>query len=180
MVEAAWEKDIVNVLQTHQIFTDIHTGSKAKKADIKKLFGKKSDDEIIDEILMNGEYKINKLERDVNLKYKRNEMIQVICDRTINPETCLPYPPQIIETALEKLKFTFSDQLNAKRNSHRAIYLLCSENDVINIKKIKQRYRIEYEDTICIEFKFINTSYSLLVIFDSSWALEFNKRDIIL
>ena len=133
------------MLQTHQIFTDIHTGSKAKKADIKKLFGKKSDDEIIDEILMNGEYKINKLERDVNLKYKRNEMIQIICDRTINPETCLPYPPQIIETALEKLKFTFSDQLNAKRNSHRAIYLLCSENDVINIKKIKQHYRIEYE-----------------------------------
>ena len=67
------ENDVTQVLQIDQIFTDVQRGTIASKNDMKK-FGKKSRDEIIQEILNKGEYQMSELEREDKLEKVRLEI----------------------------------------------------------------------------------------------------------
>lgn len=98
------EKDIDNVLQIPNVFTNVSKGQVAPKADLAKSFGPKATtDEIVLEILNKGELQVGEKERHAQLERVHNEVIDIVAGKLVDPRTKRVYTSGMIEKALEQL-----------------------------------------------------------------------------
>jgi ribosome maturation protein SDO1 len=98
------EKDLDNVLQIPNVFTNVSKGQVAPKADLIKSFGAKATtDEIVLEILNKGELQVGEKERHAQLERVHNEVIDIVAGKLVDPRTKRVYTSGMIEKALEQL-----------------------------------------------------------------------------
>jgi len=97
------EKDIDNVLQINSVFLNVSKGQTAPSADLKKVFGDKSVDDIILEILNKGEMQVGEKERHAQLERVHNEVISIVASKLVDPKTKRVYTTGMIEKALDML-----------------------------------------------------------------------------
>ncbi|RPA77813.1 Shwachman-Bodian-diamond syndrome protein [Ascobolus immersus RN42] len=98
------ESDLDEVLQIHQIFTNVSKGQVAPHADIQKAYPGKSQDEIILEILKKGELQVGEKERGAEIERKEKEVINIVVQRCVEPKSKRVYTPTMIEKALNELR----------------------------------------------------------------------------
>lgn len=135
------EKDLDEVLQIPQVFTNVSKGQGANNEDLMAGFGSTNQDEIILEILDKGEIQLNEKERSANLQQKQNEFLNLISTKCINPRSKKRYPPSMIQKALGKLKFHLNPTKPAKTQALEAIKLLIT-TQVIPIARAQMKVKI--------------------------------------
>ncbi|CBX99583.1 hypothetical protein IAQ61_005163 [Plenodomus lingam] len=108
------EKDLSNVLQIENVFLNVSKGQVAPKADLEKAFPKKTVEEIIIDILENGELQVGEKERNAELERTKNEVIDIVAGKLVDPKTKRVYTTGMIEKALDGL----SSQAAAQQSDH--------------------------------------------------------------
>ncbi|KAI6654742.1 Ribosome maturation protein SBDS [Oopsacas minuta] len=127
------EKDLGEVLQIRQIFTNVSKGQFAKKEEVTTAFeGLDMDmDQIIQFILKKGELQVSDKERATQVESTYREIATIVSDKCINPDNNRPYPVGIIEKAMKDIHFNVRIDKSTKKQSLEVI------------KKLKEKMKIE-------------------------------------
>jgi ribosome maturation protein SDO1 len=112
------DKDIDNILQIPSVFLNISKGQTAPKADLSKAWPGKSQEDIIRDILDNGELQVGEKERQAQLERVRNEVIDIVAGKLVDPKTKRVYTPGMIEKALDQLSSQSARQQAEKAEKH--------------------------------------------------------------
>ena len=86
----------------------------AKKAELKKGFPGKNEDEITIEILEKGELQVSDLERDAKTESLKRDIANWVCKKTLNTKTKRSFPVSTILKAMDDNHFKVNDNQNAK------------------------------------------------------------------
>ncbi|ODV82520.1 hypothetical protein CANARDRAFT_30775 [[Candida] arabinofermentans NRRL YB-2248] len=135
------EKDLDEVLQIPQVFTNVSKGAIASNEDLMKSFGTLDIDSIVLEILKKGEIQLSEKERNLQNESLHNEILTIISTKCVNPKTKKRYPPTMIDKALKELKFNMSNAKVAKIKALEGIKLLV-EKQIIPIARAQMKLRI--------------------------------------
>lgn len=139
------EKELDEVLQIHQVFTNVSKGLVAPKDDLQKAFGTTDIDLIIKEVLNKGEIQLSEKERQLMFNKINNEMLTIISAKCINPQSKKRYPPTMIHKALQELKFNPVINKPAKTQALEAIRLLV-DKQIIPIVRAKMKVKATLND----------------------------------
>ncbi|KAJ2303965.1 hypothetical protein IWW55_002658, partial [Coemansia sp. RSA 2706] len=93
------EKDIDEVLQIHQVYTNVSKGEVAKADVLQKCFKTDDADKVINEILMKGEQQVSDKERHHQLDNMFRDIATVVVEMCINPNTQQQYTVTMVEKA---------------------------------------------------------------------------------
>ena len=133
------EKDLDNVIQIQQVFTNVSKGQAANQQDLLKLFKTDNVDEIVKQILDKGEIQVGEKERSQQLNNTVKDVATIICDKTVNPETKRPYTLIMIEKALSDVHFSVHPSKSTKQQAMEAIKSL---SEIIPIQRAQMRVRV--------------------------------------
>ncbi|AQZ13033.1 SDO1 (YLR022C) [Zygosaccharomyces parabailii] len=135
------EKDLDEVLQIHQVFTNVSKGETASKEDLLKCFDTVDQDTIIKEILAKGEIQLSERERQLELNKINNEMLTIVSAKSINPKSKKRYPPTMIHKALVELKFSPVLNKPAKLQALEALKILI-KSQLIPITRARMKVKL--------------------------------------
>ncbi|EMD42664.1 rRNA metabolism protein SBDS family protein [Entamoeba histolytica KU27] len=125
---AAWrqgvEMPLNEVLQLTRIYQSVEKGEVAKKKDLKEAFGKTNEDEIILEILKNGEIQKGEKERKVQLDSLNKDIMILLTQKLIHKETKKPISMKMAEKLIKDLKYNIVTSKTAKQQSLLILKLL--------------------------------------------------------
>ena len=93
---------------------------------------------------------VSERERQVNLDSKFHEIVQMVTEKTVNPETQRPYPVTTIEQSLRDAHFAIKANRNAKQLALEAIRLL--KGEFVNEFMVKIIY-FDCADLILLRFQ---------------------------
>ncbi|KAJ1501200.1 hypothetical protein HMI54_010192, partial [Coelomomyces lativittatus] len=133
------EKDIDNVLQTQNIFSNVSKGQLANVDDIVKAFGNQDNLSICKEILMKGELQVSEKERQLALENITKEVAHFLADTCVNPETKRPYPITLIEKCMQELHFSPHPSKPVKVQAKELLKLIQTQ---IPIERTQMRVRV--------------------------------------
>ena len=132
------EKDLDNVLQTTAIYLNVSKGIVAKEADMKKAFGTTDEEKICRVILQKGELQVGEKEREVGQESVSRDCVNILVEKTINPETNRPYPHGMIESALKECHFSVDPTKSAKQ---QALAMIPKLAKLFPIKRAPMRFK---------------------------------------
>jgi ribosome maturation protein SDO1 len=82
----------------------VNKGEAAPKADLEKAWGKgKAKEDIIKDILEHGEFQVGEKERGAELGRTKNEVVDIVASKLVDPKTKRVYTTGMIEKALDQL-----------------------------------------------------------------------------
>lgn len=102
------------MLQIENVFLNVSKGQVAPKADLEKAFPKKSLEDIITDILDHGELQVGEKERNAELERTKNEVIDIVAGKLVDPKTKRVYTTGMIEKALDQLSSAAATQQGDK------------------------------------------------------------------
>lgn len=109
------EKDLDEVLQTENVFTNVSKGILAKKKDLEAAFKTTNHMDIITEMLTKGELQVSEKERQYASDNLFNEIASIVAEKCVDPDTKKPYSLGIIERAMkETIHYAVVPSKNAK------------------------------------------------------------------
>lgn len=91
------------MLQIPNVYLNVSKGQVAPKADLQKGWPGKSLDEILVDILENGEMQVGEKERGAELDRLKHEVIDIVASKLVDPRTKRVYTTGMIEKALDQL-----------------------------------------------------------------------------
>ncbi|KAG9510732.1 Ribosome maturation protein SBDS, partial [Fragariocoptes setiger] len=133
------EKDVDEVLQTDNVFSNVSKGTIAKKDDLVKCFGHDDIKKICIEILDKGELQVSEKERQAQLEASFKDVATIVSEKCVNPETKRPHPVSIIEKAMKQIHFSVNQKKNSKQQALEVIKKL---KDVIPIERCQMKLKI--------------------------------------
>jgi len=157
---------IEEILAVNDIFKDARKAERVPASELQETFKTTDIFRIAEEILKKGEIQIpTELKRKL-IEEKKNQIINLISRRFINPQNNLPHPPQRISLALEQAKVNIDPFIDAE---------IQLENIVKELRKIiplKLEYTI-FDVKIPIQYasKVLNElKKAKLNVFDERWT----------
>lgn len=144
------EKDLNEVLQSKEIFSNVQKGVYAKQADIHKAFGKTADHEIIATILKDGEVQVNELERKTQQENVLKDVATIIADKCVDAASGCPVPYTIILRALEDIHVNINVNKPAKK---QALAIIKAHKDRLGLDRAKMRLRLSYSQDVAPEMQ---------------------------
>ena len=120
------EKDINEVLQAQEIFTDAVKGDLVPKKVLKEVFPKMTYQEIIKLILDKGDIQTGEREREKGTANLKRYISNIIVQKTYNTDNGLPFPQDMITQALDDINFKYNEKENEKKQALKAIKELIS------------------------------------------------------
>lgn len=133
------EKDLDEVLQTNQVFTNVSKGQLAKKEDLVKAYGTDDHSKICLEILKKGEVQVSEKERGQQLESMFRDIATVVADKCVNPDTKRPYPVGVIERAMKEIHYSVKPTRGTKQQALEVIKQL---KESIPIARAQMRIRL--------------------------------------
>ena len=115
------EKDINEVLQAKEIFTNAVKGDLVPKKVLKENFPKMTYQEIIKLILDKGDIQTGEKEREEATSNLKHYIANIVVQKTYNTDNGLPFPQDIITQALNNINFRYSEKENEKKQALKAI-----------------------------------------------------------
>lgn len=108
------QKDLSEVLQIDNVFTNVPKGLVAPAADLTKAFGTTDLAVIVLEILAKGELQVGEKERAMELEDLRKEICTEVAGRCVDPGTNRPYTVGMIEKAFGEVGYSVNTSKSAK------------------------------------------------------------------
>jgi len=118
------EKDIEEVLQTETVFTNVSKAIIAKEKDLQKAFGTVDLLEICKKILKDGDVQVSDREREVHMEGLWKDIVQIIVERCVHPQTGRQLTAPTVESALKSTGFSVQPDQAAKRQALKAMETL--------------------------------------------------------
>mmetsp|Transcript_66940 Transcript_66940/g.131938 ORF Transcript_66940/g.131938 Transcript_66940/m.131938 type:complete len:362 (-) Transcript_66940:82-1167(-) len=146
------EKDLAEVLQTETIFTNVSRAIVANDKDLKKAFGTTNSEEICRKILKSGDLQVSEKEREVQLESVFRDIVQLVVERCVHPQTGRQLTASSVENALKSIGYSVLLEQPAKKQSLKAIEALCTELPE-SFVRAKMRLRITCPSTLLSEIK---------------------------
>lgn len=135
------EKDLDEVLQTENVFTNVSKGILAKKKDLEAAFKTTNHMDIITEMLTKGELQVSEKERQYASDNLFNEIASIVAEKCVDPDTKKPYSLGIIERAMkETIHYAVVPSKNAKTQAQTVIKLL---SEHMSIRRARMRVQFE-------------------------------------
>ena len=132
------EKDIDEVLQSKEIYTNAIKGDLVPKKVLKEVFPKMTYQDIIKLILDKGDIQTGEKERDEGKANLKRYVSNIIVQKTYNTENGLPFPQDIITKALDNINFKYNEKDNEKKQAMRGIKELISHKILPIERKLMQ------------------------------------------
>lgn len=140
------EKDLDEVLQIKGIYSNVKQGVFAKKSDLKKVFGKKSDDQIIEKILREGELQVTELERHSKMDNLLKDIASIIAEKCVDARTGRQVPYTIILRALtDDIHYSVKLNQSAKK---QALQIIKQHKDTLGIDRAKMRIKVSFPTSL--------------------------------
>ncbi|KAJ9095571.1 hypothetical protein QFC20_006618 [Naganishia adeliensis] len=108
------EKDVDEVLQIANVFTNVSKGLVAKSTDLQSAFNTTSIPTIVAEILRKGELQVGEKERNHALGNLWKEVAGLVADKVVDPGTKRPYSVSMVEKAMQEVHFNVRGDKSAK------------------------------------------------------------------
>ena len=97
-------------------------------------------EEIVQLILDKGEIQVSEKERQLSFQNVKNDIANIIVEKTYNTQNGLPFPQHVIVQVLEDINFNVKESEDAKKQALKAIKLI-QEKDILPIeRKLMQIY----------------------------------------
>jgi ribosome maturation protein SDO1 len=132
--------NIEDIIAVESIFEDANKGNLASESDIQEIFGTDDVYEIIYDIIKHGDIQLTKEQRKRMLDEKRKQVVNIIAQNAINPQTKTPHPPSRIESAMEEAKVNIDllksvdEQVNTALKAIRPIIPIRFEEVKVAVK----------------------------------------------
>jgi ribosome maturation protein SDO1 len=97
--------DTKDIVQYDKIFSDAQKGQLASPDTIKKLFGDKANEEIVKQIIEDGEIHFTANFLKQKREKKKRQIVAFLHEQSLDPKTKLPHPTVRIESAMENIKY---------------------------------------------------------------------------
>lgn len=120
------EKDLAEVIQIDTIFTNVSKAIVANEKDLQLVFGTTNNEEICRKILKSGDLQVSDREREVQLEGLFRDIVQIVVERCIHPQSGRQMTALTVENALHSIGFSVQPDHTAKKQSLKAIEALCS------------------------------------------------------
>lgn len=148
------EKDLSEVIQADTVFSNVGKGNVAKKQDLKKAFGTNDLEEICKRILKSGELQVSDKEREVHNEGVFRDIVQIVVERCVHPQTGRQHTALSVENALKSIKggFNMKGQDSAKKQALKAIGALVAEFPD-SFARAKMRLRIVCPERLRLEIR---------------------------
>lgn len=157
------ENDLNEVLQTDKIYTDVGKGELAKKKELEEHFKNMTYEEITKLILDKGEIQVSEKEREMSFSNVKNEIANIIVEKTFDLDTGLKFSQQMVVQALDDCCFVAKSDKSTKAQALLAIKVI-QERKILKmerkflevqmtIKENKFSNQTEEEAKIFSEFK---------------------------
>lgn len=156
------ETNLSEVLQMNKIYTNSAKGDLAKKEELDNFFPKMSYDDIVKMILDKGEIQVSEKERNLNIQNVKNDVANIIVEKTYNTETGLPFPINMILQVLDDINFQLKEDRDAKKQALKAIKMIIDKNILPIERKYMQinvtikNQKIQEKDFPDFKTKFLN------------------------
>jgi len=134
------ESDIDEVVQSHEIFTNVSKGIVANKDVLQKAFKQSDQEKILVEILKKGEIQVTSKERQAKKETVLSEIVTIIADKCVNSKTQLPLTHGFVERALKEMQFNVNPNKTAKVQALEAIATM---EETMPVKRAQMRVRVE-------------------------------------
>lgn len=146
------EKDINEVLQTDTVFTHVSKAIIAKENDLQKAFGTTDLEEICRKILKNGDLQVSDKEREVHMDGLFRDIVQIIVERCVHPQTSRQHTALTVENALKTIGFSVQPDHKAKPQALKAIESLESRMPE-SFARAKMRLRMTFPSRLVEEIR---------------------------
>ena len=112
----------------------MNKGELAKKKELEEHFKLMSNEEILKLILDKGEIQVSDKERDQNFTNSKNEIANIILEKTFDVDTGLKFSQEMIMHALDDLNFIFKNDKPTKSQAIAAIKLI-QDKKILNMER---------------------------------------------
>lgn len=126
--------NIEDIIAVESVFSDAGQGDHVSESELEGAFGTTDIMEVAKNIILHGELQLTKEQRKHILEEKTRQIITVIAQNAINPQTMTPHPPARIERAMEEAKI------------HIDLYKSVEEQVNIVMKAIRPIIPIRFEE----------------------------------
>ncbi|KAJ9099125.1 hypothetical protein QFC21_004004 [Naganishia friedmannii] len=135
------EKDVDEVLQIANVFTNVSKGQVAKTSDLQTAFRTTDIPTIVSEILTKGELQVGEKERNHALGNLWKEVAGLVADKVVDPGTKRPYSVSMVEKAMQEVHFNVRGDKPAKSQALECIKLLL-EKSPLPIERARMKVRL--------------------------------------
>lgn len=118
------EKDIKNVIQSPNVFSNVSKGSFARRDDLMEAFGTIDQLTILNIILEKGELQVTERERQSEIANKTKEIINYIAGMCVNSETKQPVSARVIEEGFKNAAFQINLTQTVKQQAMKVFHVL--------------------------------------------------------
>ncbi|GAB68584.1 hypothetical protein PCYB_134580 [Plasmodium cynomolgi strain B] len=152
------ELNIDDVLQSHLIFTNVSKGEIAKKSELNSCFNSDNNYEICKTILEKGTLQISNKERSIMKEKIYKDMIEILHEMSVNPQTGYPLSTNMIESMVKNIGYSINIDDSAKKQALKVFDILSKEYDDV-IQRAFMRIQIICDDYIKDDvIKFLNSN----------------------
>lgn len=128
-----------------KIYKNAIKGDLAKKDDLKHVFPNMEYEDIVKLILEKGDIQISEKERNFNYQNTKNDIANIIVEKTFNTENGLPFPHSMILQVLDDIKINFRDDQDTKKQALKAIKLI-QEKSILPIERRLMSFNLYIKD----------------------------------
>ncbi len=93
---------IENIIAVEDVFSDARSGDRPPEQDVLNAFGTTDAVKVAEKIILEGELQLTTEQRKKIQEEKKRQVITVIAQNAINPQTKAPHPPARIEAAMNE------------------------------------------------------------------------------
>ncbi|EUD65777.1 hypothetical protein C922_03760 [Plasmodium inui San Antonio 1] len=156
------ELNIDDVLQSHLIFTNVSKGEIAKKSELNSCFNSDNNYEICKTILEKGTLQISNKERSIMKEKIYKDMIEILHEMSVNPQTGYPLSTNMIESLVKNIGYSINMDDSAKKQALKVFDILSKEYDDV-IQRAFMRIQIICDDYIKDDvIKFLNSNNAII------------------
>ena len=122
------------MLQIQKIFKNAIKGDSVSEEELKTMFPNMTYEEVVKLILDKGEIQVSEKERNLNFQNLKNDIANIIVEKTYNFENGLPFTHNVIVKVLNDINFNLKECEDAKKQALKAIKLI-QEKGILPIER---------------------------------------------
>jgi ribosome maturation protein SDO1 len=109
------------ILEYPAVYRDVRNTEMVGEQDLQKVFGTTDIMKIAQKIIKEGELQLTTEQRRAMVEQRRNQIVNIIAKKGINPQTNTPHPPQRILNVMEKAGVNIDPFIDAEMQVDRVL-----------------------------------------------------------
>lgn len=113
--------DLSDIIAYPGVYKDVRNTERVPEQDLQKIFGTTDVIKIAGRIIKEGELQLTTEQRRQMVEQRKNQIVNIIAKKGINPQTNTPHPPQRILNAMEKSGVNIDPFIDAEQQIDKVL-----------------------------------------------------------